>query len=56
MNKEVISKELNRFLIISTLILVIGCISIYQIICTIKLTSVTSSKNNISLVYNITEN
>lgn len=55
MNKEVISNETKKFLLISTSILVLGCILIYQLICTIKITSINSNDNNVSIVYNITE-
>ena len=54
MNKEVINKDMHKFLIISTSTLVLGCILIYQLICTISLVS-TKQDNNISIVYNITK-
>ena len=54
MNKEVISKDMHKFLMISTSMLVLGCIFIYELICTISLIP-TQQDNNISIVYNITK-
>ena len=55
MNNEIISEDMHRFLIISTLILVMGCILIFQLISTINITNFNSQDNNISMIYNVIE-
>ena len=55
MNNEIISEDMHKFLIISTLILVMGCILIFQLISTINITNFNSQDNNISMIYNVIE-
>lgn len=53
MNKEIINEDMHKSLVISTLILVMGCILIFQLISTINITNIKSQDNNISMIYNV---
>lgn len=55
MSQNIICEDTKRFLVISTLILVMGCILVFQLISTINITTLVEKENNISIVYNITE-
>lgn len=53
MNNEILNEDMHKFLITSTLILVMGSILMFQLISTIKLTNIKSQDNNISMIYNV---